>query len=159
MEIDLVEARRWLKDVTSVHAETWDLGNEKAWSFDQGTGELAWRFANGKKASAEAQIVGTFVPGASQWLWAWDNVSVGKKYAKCAAAARRFGEKHSFDVLIRPSSLCTLKQAWDLAAFAAKKAKAPADPNWAGQKLVYAAMMQPYYAWQSVWVAAPARKK
>lgn len=45
------------------------------------------------------------------------------------------------------------------AAFAAKKAKAPADPNWAGQKLVYAAAMQPYYAWQSMWVAKPAPKK
>jgi hypothetical protein len=45
------------------------------------------------------------------------------------------------------------------AAFAAKKAKAPADPNWAGQKLVYAAAMQPYYAWQSIWVVAPAKKK
>jgi hypothetical protein len=41
----------------------------------------------------------------------------------------------------------------------AKKAKAPADPNWAGQKLVYNALMQPYYAWQSVWVAKPAAKK
>jgi hypothetical protein len=45
------------------------------------------------------------------------------------------------------------------AAFAAKKAKAPADPNWAGQKLVYNGLMQPYYAWQSVWVVAPAKKK
>jgi hypothetical protein len=45
------------------------------------------------------------------------------------------------------------------AAFAAKKAKAPADPNAAGQKLVYNAMMQPYYAWQSIWVVTPAKKK
>jgi hypothetical protein len=45
------------------------------------------------------------------------------------------------------------------AALAAKKAKAPADPNAAGQKLVYNAMMQPYYAWQSIWVVAPAKKK
>jgi hypothetical protein len=45
------------------------------------------------------------------------------------------------------------------AAFAAKKAKAPSDPNAAGQKLVYAAMMQPYYAWQSIWVVKPAPKK
>ena len=42
---------------------------------------------------------------------------------------------------------------------ATKKAKAPSDPNAAGQKLVYAAMMQPYYAWQSIWVAKPAPKK
>ena len=41
----------------------------------------------------------------------------------------------------------------------AQKAKAPADPNAAGTKLVYAAAMQPYYAWQSIWVAAPAKKK
>jgi hypothetical protein len=45
------------------------------------------------------------------------------------------------------------------AALAAKKAKAPANPNAAGQKLVYNAMMQPYYAWQSIWVVAPAKKK
>lgn len=42
---------------------------------------------------------------------------------------------------------------------ATKKAKAPSNPNAAGQKLVYAAMMQPYYAWQSIWVAKPAPKK
>jgi len=45
------------------------------------------------------------------------------------------------------------------AAFAAKTAKAPANPNAAGQKLVSNAMMQPYYAWQSIWVVAPAKKK
>jgi opacity protein-like surface antigen len=45
------------------------------------------------------------------------------------------------------------------AALAAKKAKAPADPNAAGQKLVYNALMQPYYAWQSIWVVTPAKKK
>jgi opacity protein-like surface antigen len=42
---------------------------------------------------------------------------------------------------------------------AAKKSKAPSDPNAAGQKLVYNGMMQPYYAWQSIWVAKPAKKK
>jgi hypothetical protein len=45
------------------------------------------------------------------------------------------------------------------AALAAKKAKAPVDPNAAGKKFVYEASMQPYYAWQSVWVAKPAKKK
>jgi hypothetical protein len=45
------------------------------------------------------------------------------------------------------------------AALAAKKAKAPADPNAAGQKLVYNGLMQPYYAWQSIWVVTPAKKK
>ncbi|HWV53690.1 hypothetical protein [Pseudorhodoplanes sp.] len=41
----------------------------------------------------------------------------------------------------------------------AAKAKAPADPNAAGKKFVYNAFMQPYYAWQSIWVVAPAKKK
>jgi hypothetical protein len=45
------------------------------------------------------------------------------------------------------------------AALAAKKDKAPADPNAAGKKFVYNLSMQPYYAWQSVWVAKPAKKK
>lgn len=35
------------------------------------------------------------------------------------------------------------------AAFAAKKAKAPADPNAAGKKFVYEAFMQPTYAMQA----------
>ena len=39
------------------------------------------------------------------------------------------------------------------AALAAGKAKAPSDPNWAGKKFVHAVAMQPYYAWQAVWVA------
>ena len=38
----------------------------------------------------------------------------------------------------------------------AAKAKAPADPNAAGKKFVTAAFMQPYHAWQSIWVVAPA---
>jgi hypothetical protein len=45
------------------------------------------------------------------------------------------------------------------AALAAKKAKAPADPNAAGKKFVHSAFMQPYYAWQSIWVVTPAKKK
>ena len=40
----------------------------------------------------------------------------------------------------------------------AAKAKAPADPNAAGKKLAYQLSMQPYYAWQSIWVAKPAKK-
>lgn len=56
-------------------------------------------------------------------------------------------------------ALVMLAAAPTAALAAAKKAKAPSDPNAAGQKLVYAAMMQPYYAWQSIWVAKPAPKK
>ena len=33
----------------------------------------------------------------------------------------------------------------------AAKAKAPADPNWAGKKFVYELSMQPVYAWQNSW--------
>lgn len=45
------------------------------------------------------------------------------------------------------------------AALAAKKAKAPADPNWAGKKFVYEASMQPVYAWQNSWGFKPVAKK
>ncbi|HWV40985.1 hypothetical protein [Pseudorhodoplanes sp.] len=41
----------------------------------------------------------------------------------------------------------------------AAKAKAPSDPNAHGKKFVTALFMQPYYAWQAVWVPAPAKKK
>jgi len=43
------------------------------------------------------------------------------------------------------------------AALAAKKAKAPADPNAAGKKFVTEAFMQPVYAWQSA--TGQAKKK
>ncbi len=45
------------------------------------------------------------------------------------------------------------------AVLAAPKAKTPQDPNWAGKKFVMTGMMQPYYAWQSVWAPQPAKKK
>jgi hypothetical protein len=38
----------------------------------------------------------------------------------------------------------------------AAKAKAPADPNANGKKLVTAAFMQPYNAFQSLWAVSPA---
>jgi len=41
----------------------------------------------------------------------------------------------------------------------AAKAKAPADPNWAGKKFVTTGLMQPYYAWQNVRAPQPAKKK
>jgi len=123
IEQELAQARRWLKDITSVHAAAWGLGDEESWAFDQETGVLDWSFENGTTVFADAQIVGTFVSGVSQWLWACDNVSIEKKYAKCASAARRLGKKHAVDVLTNPSSLCTMKRAWDLAAFAARNFK------------------------------------
>ncbi len=45
------------------------------------------------------------------------------------------------------------------AALAAKKAKAPTDPNAGGKKFVYELSMQPVYAWQNGWGFKPAAKK
>jgi hypothetical protein len=45
------------------------------------------------------------------------------------------------------------------AALAAKKAKAPADPNWAGKKFVTELSKQPIYAWQNAWGFRPATPK
>ena len=120
IQSELADARRWLKGITELHASTWGLGDEESWSFDQGSGKLKWSFTGGKNASADTQIVGTFVAGANQWLWAWENDSIDKRHTQCATAARRIGKKHDLDILINPSSLCTLRRAWDLAAFAAK---------------------------------------
>ena len=61
---------------TDAHRNMWGLGTEEEWSFDQEQGFLAWWFADGRRATARAEVVGTFDPTSQSWLWAWGNSSV-----------------------------------------------------------------------------------
>jgi hypothetical protein len=76
--------------------------------------------------------------------------------------ARRVSRRSNLGELkMRKSALLlalVMVAAAPTAALAAK-AKAPADPNWAGKKFVTTGLMQPYYAWQGIWAPQPAKKK
>jgi hypothetical protein len=104
--------------------------------------------------------------GASQWL----ETSGKQGFSHSQAAAfmhdrRRTGSTGGFKLWglqMRKGALLlalVMIAAAPTAALAAKKAKAPADPNAGGKKFVYELTMQPYYVWQNAWGFKPAAKK
>src|SRR5689334_10096899 len=86
-----------LKLKTQAHEESWGIGRASRWGLDQGTGELIFSFADGIKAVAPAQIIGTYNTEDQTWLWAWDNPSIDEKLRRDALKVRKYGEAHHID--------------------------------------------------------------
>jgi len=91
-----------------------------ALDIDQDTGDLVFSLADGTKAVAPAQIIGTFNSEDQTWLWAWANPSVDEKLRKDALKVRKYGEEHHIDRLTKRKWVGTEEEAWAMTALAVK---------------------------------------
>jgi hypothetical protein len=105
---------------TKGHVEAWDLDNIDRWDLNQDTGELLFSFADGLRAVAPAQIIGTYNSEDQTWLWAWANPSIDEKLRKDALKVREYGQKHRTEQLTKAKWKGTEKDAWAMAALAVK---------------------------------------
>ena len=62
-----------LKLKTDAHRNAWGLDRINRWDLSQDSGELIFSLADGMKAVAQAQIIGTYDTEDHTWLWAWAN--------------------------------------------------------------------------------------
>ncbi|MBV9928900.1 MAG: hypothetical protein JOZ96_28065 [Acidobacteria bacterium] len=105
---------------TQANVESWGLDRISRWDLDQDTGELAFSFADGTKAVAPAQIIGTYNSEDHTWLWAWDNPSVEDSLKKDALKVRKYGEEHHVGRLTKSKWVGTEEEAWAMTALAVK---------------------------------------
>jgi hypothetical protein len=72
--------------------QSYGVGLEDSFDFDQGTGELTLVFPNGRELMCEAEILGSFDPAQRTFLWAWANPSLTEEVTRTAQHIRRIGE-------------------------------------------------------------------
>ena len=108
---------------TRTHDSVWDLG-KSSWSVDQESGTITFTRPTGEKAIASVQIIGTYNPEESTWLWGWDHPSVLPPLQEHALKVREFGAKQQIDRLTTQKIKCTQDEAWELTALACSLAGA-----------------------------------
>jgi hypothetical protein len=109
-----------LKIKTDVHRAAWGIDRSKRWDLNQDDGQLVFSFADGMKATAPAQIIGTYNTEDHTWLWAWDNPSIEDKLKSDALKVRKYGAAHHVDRLTQRKWVGTEDDAWAMVALAVK---------------------------------------
>jgi len=109
-----------LKLKTDAHRAAWGLDRIKRWDLNQDDGQLVFSLADGLKARAPAQIIGTYNTDDHTWLWAWDNPSIDDKLKSDALKLRKYGEEHHVDRLTQRKWVGTEDDAWAMVALAVK---------------------------------------
>jgi uncharacterized protein DUF6882 len=92
--------------------------DERSWAVDQETGTVIFDHPGGTRAVAPLQIIGTYHPGDSSWLWAWDHPAILKSLTAHAETVRRYGMAHDIEELISAKLTCTEGHCWHYAALA-----------------------------------------
>ena len=109
-----------LKLKTDAHRKALGLDRLKRWDLNQESGELIFSLADGMKAVAPAQIIGTYNTEDHTWLWAWANSSIDDKLKVDALKLRKYGEEHHVDRLTQRKWVGTEDDAWAMVALAVK---------------------------------------
>jgi hypothetical protein len=104
---------------TEAH-KAWGIANISRWDMNQDDGELIFSFADGRRATCPAQIIGSYAKADRTWLWAWANPSIDEKLKKDALKVRKYGEEHHIAQLTTRKFVGTEEDAWALTAIAIK---------------------------------------
>jgi hypothetical protein len=97
----------------------WGFGSAQRWELDQTNGLIHWHFAD-RTATASAQIIGTWLPASTSWLWAWANNSIPPELARDSRAVRDWAEEHGHPSLTAPKVEADKEKAATMAALAVR---------------------------------------
>ncbi len=110
--------------VKNTAQQQWGLGAISGWDLDQESGKIVFYFADGFKAVAPVQIIGSLNVDKQSWLWAWANPSVLDPLTQHARNLKGYGELQNIPRLMAPVWSGTNELAWAMAALAAKHCEA-----------------------------------
>ena len=110
--------------VKNTAQQQWGLGAISGWDLDQESGKIIFHFADGFKAVAPVQIIGSLNVDKQSWLWAWANPSVLDPLTQHARNLKGYGELQNIPRLMAPVWSGTNELAWAMAALAAKHCEA-----------------------------------
>jgi len=88
-----------------------------SWYIDTAEGTIIFQ-NNGKKASAQVQIIGTRNPIDNTWLWSWANSSIPDNVNIHARILQEYGYKHKSHTLMNKKMKCTVDFCWEMLALA-----------------------------------------
>ena len=100
------------------------ISNAATWNIDQDTGKIFWTFSNGRVVEAPVQIIGTFDPQTSTFLWSWANHSILSSMQTSASRVREYGDTHGIGQFTTDLIKISEHEAWQLTATATQLAKA-----------------------------------
>jgi hypothetical protein len=96
----LLQGEEMIEQLARAHL-SWGLGSADRWGLDQRTGTITWTFPD-KTATAPAQIIGSYNPSTTSWVWAWANESILPGMSRDSLALRDWGEAHGQAALTQP---------------------------------------------------------
>jgi hypothetical protein len=111
------ESMEALKLQTKAHM-AWGIDKIDRWDVDQIKGEIVFTTAEGAKAIASVQIIGSYNLKDHTWLWAWANSSIQEDLKADSYKAKAFGQQKGFSKLTTDKWIGTEEEAWDMAAVA-----------------------------------------
>jgi hypothetical protein len=114
----LVQGEDMIGQLAEAHL-AWGIGSPGRWELDQTNGVISWFFPD-RTASAPAQIIATWLPASSSWLWAWANNSILKEMTRESRVVRDWAEEHGHTSLTQPKVEADREAAATMAALAVR---------------------------------------
>ncbi len=109
-----------MQQQADAHAARWGLGKAKRWSADLSRGVLSFEFADGTRAEAPLQVVGTYNTENGSFQWGWDHAAVPTALRQHAELARQWGEREKLPKFNTRVVRCGEEEAWAFAAVASR---------------------------------------
>ena len=119
----LLQGEDMIEQLTAAHQRNWGLGTADRWDLDQQTGLITWTFPD-RTATAPAQILGSWSPSSSSWMWAWANTSILPDMSRDARAVRDWAEPRGHTTLTVPKHEADAETASTLVALAVRITRA-----------------------------------
>ncbi|MEA2027564.1 MAG: hypothetical protein U9N49_01115 [Campylobacterota bacterium] len=82
--------------------QDWGFDNYQEWGFDQESGTLFIKFADGSLVEANGQIYASFADDDNSWEWAWNNSDIDEHIANDSLRIKEYGERENIDFLTEP---------------------------------------------------------
>jgi hypothetical protein len=109
-----------LRTLTAAHSASWRLDRVDRWHMDMDSATIVFSFADGRRATASVQVVGTYNPADGTFLWGWDHPSVPEPLRGHARLVRDFGEEHGIEDLKERKVEVSPERAWEFTALAVR---------------------------------------
>jgi hypothetical protein len=112
----VLQGEDMIGELTEAHL-SWGIGTNLGWDIDLRSGLLTWRLPGGT-AIAPVQVIGTFDPATTSWLWAWANNSIPPMLAEDSRLVHEWAEANGHAGLTQPRIEADLEKATSMAALA-----------------------------------------
>ena len=96
----------------------WSIERATRWQLDMDRRQLMFFMPDGRRVSAEPQIIGSLDSRRGRWLWAWDNTSIDAPLREHAGMLREYGRRWNLAPLTTASWPATEQDGWNMAALA-----------------------------------------